>query len=52
MVEKSPMILEQFEDCLSTISDEYSDLLALYVESVKEKVQELADSMDNGTEKS
>lgn len=35
MVEKSPQVMEQFEDALVSVSDEYSDLMAMYVETVK-----------------
>ncbi len=52
MIEKSPQVMEQFEDALVSVSDEYSDLMAMYVETVKESIQELAESADNGAEKS
>jgi hypothetical protein len=35
MIEKSPLVMEQFEDSLVSTSDEYSDLMNLYTESIK-----------------
>jgi hypothetical protein len=39
MIEKSPLVMEQFEDSLVSVSDDYSDLLALYTETVKESIK-------------
>lgn len=39
IIEKSPMVMDQFEDSLVSVSDDYSDLLALYTETVKESIQ-------------
>jgi hypothetical protein len=50
MVEKSPLLMDAFEDSMTTISEEYHDYVALFVERAKEQVATLSQYADNPPE--
>lgn len=47
MIEKSPQLMDAFEDSMMTISEEYYDYVALFVEKAKEQVNSISQFVDN-----
>lgn len=50
MIEKSPQLMDAFEDSMMTISEEYYDYVALFVEKAKEQVNAISQFVDNAPE--
>lgn len=47
MIEKSPQLMDAFEDSLITISEEYYDYVSIFVERAKEQISTLSQYVDN-----
>jgi len=47
MIEKSPQLMDAFEDSMLTVSEEYYDYVSLFVEKAKEQVSTMAQYVDN-----
>lgn len=50
MVEKSPQLMDAFEDSMAVVSEEYYDYVAQFVERAKEQVASMAQYVDNTPE--
>lgn len=50
MIEKSPQLMDAFEDSMITVSEEYYDYVAIFVEKAKEQLNNLAQFVDNPAE--
>lgn len=50
MIEKSPLLMDAFEDSMITISEEYYDYVSMFVERAKEQIATLAQYVDNPSE--
>ncbi len=50
MIEKSPYLMDAFEDSLVTVSEEYYDYLSLFIERAKEQIANLSQYVDNPAE--
>ena len=50
MIEKSPYLMDAFEDSMTTISEEYYDYVSIFVEKAKEQIGNLSQYVDNPPE--
>jgi hypothetical protein len=50
MIEKTPQIMDAFEDSMITISEEYYDFVSLFVEKAKEQITLMSQYVDNPSE--
>ena len=50
MVEKSPQLMDVFEDSITTTSEEYYDYVSLFVQKAKDQVANLSQYIDNPSE--
>lgn len=50
LIEKSPQTMDAFEDSMITISEDYYDFVALFVERAKEQINVMNQYVDNPPE--
>ena len=50
MLQKSPQLMDAFEDSTITISEQYYDYVAMFVEKAKEQISNLSQYVDNPVE--
>jgi len=50
LIEKSPQTMDSFEDSMITISEDYYDFVALFIERAKEQINLMNQYVDNPPE--